>query len=345
MSGQVVVKLSPVNRLWVVFVLIILFLTSCQDMSAPTLHRESKFLMGTLVTVSIAGNKAASAEACQAVINEISRLEELTSFHRASSLNDINNAAGKAAICVAPELVSIIVHSITLAKQTNGAFDPTIGSVSRLWNFSGPREPRVPSSEEIEHALALVGWQNVEVDEANNSVFLPRKGMALDLGGIVKAYALGRAREVLKERKIESGLVDIGGDILALGQKVQDNKWRIGVKDPRRPFTVRGVIEVSDQFILTSGDYERFLVQDGRRYHHIIDPKTGYPAQGVRSVTLVTHDPLITAPAGVFVMGIERGLAFLEQLPAVYGWLIDDQDQVHETQNARGLFKDTADAK
>jgi len=329
----------PVRGVCTWSLIIILFMGSCKDTRVPNLHRESKFLMGTLVTVSVAGSTA-PAEACHEVLHEIARLEDLTSFHKPSPLNDINDAAGDAPVSVAPELVRIIEHSVTLAKQTNGAFDPTIGAISRLWNFSGPGEPRVPSREKIEQALSAVGWQYVQLDETTNTVFLPRKGMALDLGGMVKACALDRARKILKGRRIESALVDIGGDILALGEKTQGKKWRIGVKDPLRPSSVRGVIELSDQCILTSGDYERFLVENGRRYHHILDPKTGYPAEGVRSVTLVIRDPLITAPAGVFVMGVTRGLTFLEQLPGVYGWLIDEQDAVHQTQNARGLLKD-----
>lgn len=316
-----------------------LFVASCQDMGhAPC--RESKFLMGTLVTVTVNGDKTAGANSCKAVLNEIARIEDLASFHKPSPLNDINNAAGSAPVQTAPELRRLIALSLSLAKQTNGAFDPTIGAVTRLWNFSGPGEPRVPSPSEIEQALACVGWQNVQIDETNGAVFLPRPGMALDLGGMVKAYALGRARSVLIERGVRSALVDIGGDILALGEKAPGKKWRIGVKDPTQPSAIRGIVELSDQFILTSGDYERFLEQGGKRYHHILDPKTGYPATGVRSVTLVAKDPLATAPAGVFVMGIARGLEFLEQMPGVYGWLIDDRDAVHETKNARGLFKD-----
>ncbi len=333
-------KLCRLNCICIVYIMTSLVIASCKDNASPTIHRESKFLMGTLVTVSVPGDPASSAEACQSVLREISRLEDLTSFHRPSPLNDINNAAGEAPVRVDPELVKIITHSLTLAKNSNGTFDPTIGAVSRLWNFSGSGEPRLPSREAIEKALDLVGWHHVQINEAHSTVFLPRKGMALDLGGIVKGYALSRASKVLKDRGVESGLVDIGGDILALGSKAQGSKWRIGVKDPRRGSSVRAVIELSDQFILTSGDYERFFVHNGTRYHHILDPKTGYPAKGVRSVTIVTTDPMMTTSAGVFVMGISRGLAFLEEMPDVYGWLIDDQDKIHETRNARGLFKD-----
>ncbi len=317
----------------------LLLATACRD-EGPTGCRESKFLMGTLVTVTVNGDTTSAVNSCKAVLHEIARIEDLASFHKPSPLNDVNDAAGTAPVETDPELRGLIALSLTLAKQTNGAFDPTIGALTRLWNFSGPGEPRVPAPSEIEHALACVGWKDVQIDETHGTVFLPRRGMALDLGGLVKAYALDQARTILKERGVRSALVDIGGDILALGQKATSKKWRIGVKDPAKPAAIRGIVELADQFILTSGDYERFLEQGGTRYHHILDPKTGYPARGIRSVTLVAKDPLATAPAGVFVMGIARGISFLEQLPDVYGWLIDDQDVVHETPNARGLFTD-----
>ncbi|MDQ1240276.1 MAG: FAD:protein transferase [Thermodesulfobacteriota bacterium] len=312
---------------------------SCIDGSKQGLHKESRFLMGTLVTVTLPGEKQHAARSSSAVLNEIARLEDLTSFHKPSMLNTINDSSGTSPMEVSEELLSIVKLSLVLANQTDGAFDPTIGAVARLWNFSGSGQTRVPPDSEVQEALPLVDWRLVQIDDAAGTVFLPRKGMALDLGGMVKAYALEQAKQTLLRLGIQSALVDIGGDILALGEKSVGQKWRIGIRDPQSQSSIRGIVALKDRFILTSGDYERYLASEGVHYHHILDPRTGYPVQGVRSVTLVVDDSLLTAPAGVFVMGLKKGLVFIDQFSGVYGWIIDADGEVHSSKGAEAVLE------
>lgn len=327
----------------IVGVLLLSALTiSCIDPSRKGFHKESRFLMGTLVTVTLHGDRQDAATHGAAVFKELSRIEDLTSFHKPSMLNSINDSSGMAPVRVSEELIRIIEISLALAEQTHGAFDPTIGAVTRLWNFSGSAQSRVPEEAEIREALALVNRHLVQIDHAAGTVFLPRKGMALDLGGMVKAYALERTREILSGRAIQSALVDIGGDILAHGEKSVGQDWRIGIRDPRAQSSIRGIVSLRDRFVLTSGDYERYLASDGCRYHHILDPQTGYPAEGVQSVTLVLDKPLVTAPAGLFVMGLKKGLDFIDALPDVYGWIIDSDGVLHGSKAAATRLESAA---
>jgi len=311
-----------------------ILVVSCIETRPSGLHKESRFLMGTLVTVILHGDRQDVVAHSAAVFKELNRIEDLTSFHKTSMLNSINDASGVTPVQVTEELIGIIGIGLALAEKTHGAFDPTIGAVTRLWNFSGASQSRVPEAWEIRDALPLVNRHLVQIDHEARTVFLPRKGMALDLGGMVKAYSLERAGEILSSRAVQSALVDIGGDILALGEKSSGQSWRIGIRDPRSQGSIKGIVSLKDQFVLTSGDYERYLASDGRRYHHILDPQTGYPAEGVQSVTLVATKPLTTVPAGIFVMGLKKGLDFINAMPDVYGWIIDSAGIVHSSQAA-----------
>jgi len=165
--------------------------------------------------------------------------------------------------------------------------------------------------------------------------------MALDLGGIAKGYALDRAAAVLKKHGISSALVNAGGDVLVVGEKEPVKPWRIGVQDPRNPREVVAVAALKDRVIMTSGDYERFFVKDGKRYHHILNPATGYPADGAQSVTVVASSGLVSEPLGatVFVLGVEEGLKYIQSLHNVDALVIDPQGQIHMTPGAQSLFE------
>jgi thiamine biosynthesis lipoprotein len=189
--------------------------------------------------------------------------------------------------------------------------------------------------------LKRVGWDKVKLDPAAGMILLSESGMALDLGGIAKGYALDRASEVIKKLGISSALVNLGGDILAVGQRSPGKPWRVGVQDPRNETGMVAVASLKDRVIVTSGDYQRFFINNGNRYHHILDPHTGYPAPGLQSATLVapngsTAEPLAVA---VFVMGVERGLKYIESVPGVYGFLIDQEGKVHMSAGADSVFE------
>ena len=221
-----------------------------------------------------------------------------------------------------------------------GAFDPSLGPVSRLWNLSAG-EPRLPPAPEIAQAMTKVGLDRIEIDSATGTVRLSEPGMALDLGGIAKGYALDRARLVIENFGVKAALVNAGGDILAVGEKAPGKPWRVGVQDPRSGNAMVAVASVKDKIIVTSGDYERFFVKNGKRYHHILDPRTGYPATGLRSVTIVATDGL-TADAlatAVLVLGPDEGLKLVESIQGIEALLIDSAGRVRLSSGAVSIFE------
>ncbi len=331
-----------IHRVIIGRVLLLVFCILVQACSPNSGHkpvRSSKFLMGTLVTVTVSGQQNQTLKAIDAVFDEIRRIEDLTSFHSASELSRINDMAGKQPVKVSQELVRLISNGLSFARETKGAFDPTIGAVTRLWGFSGSEESRIPQKSEIESALQKVGWQKVLVDNQDNSIFLPESGMALDLGGIAKCYALDCVRVVLTKNGVLSALVDIGGDILALGEKEPGMAWNIGVQNPREPKRLYAVVKIKDRAVITSGDYERCFFQDGKRYHHILDPRTGYPAEGMQSVTIVAPNAMTIPSTGVFVMGVSAGIEFLGAIKGVNGLIVDIEGNPHFSNDSKYVFQ------
>ncbi|MBI4961988.1 MAG: FAD:protein FMN transferase [Desulfomonile tiedjei] len=320
--------------------LVALFIVSCSGKDSVDIHRYSRLLMGTLVEVTVSSPRDKANGASEAVFDEIKRVEDLTSFHKPSGLTSLNDSAGRGPINPDRELLEIIGTALQTAKATKGAFDPTVGVLCRLWSFSGG-EPRLPDSSEIVEAVKKVGWGRVKLDNSEGTVFLPETGMALDLGGITKGYALDRVAEALRKHGISSALVNIGGDVLVVGEKEPGKPWRIGVQDPRNPREVVAVAAPKDRVVMTSGDYERFFVKDGKRFHHILNPATGYPAEGAQSVTIVAASGLVAEPLGatIFVLGVDKGLKYIHSLPDVEALVIDPQGQIHMTPGARSLFE------
>ncbi len=219
-------------RSLVILVLSALLVSSCSG-DHTRLHKSTRVMMGTLVEITLVGKDDIAKKTAQALFNEIQRIDNLASFHKPSALTKVNDHAGKGPYKTDPELLKLIGEALRIARQTRGAFDPTVGPVSLLWQFSGDREPRLPKASEIKEALTKVGWQRVLIDEAAGTVLLPEPGMALDLGGITKGYVLNRAAEIIRKSGIQGALINIGGDILAIGEKEPGKPWRVGVEDPR----------------------------------------------------------------------------------------------------------------
>ncbi|MGC8659908.1 MAG: FAD:protein FMN transferase [Desulfomonilaceae bacterium] len=326
-----------------IFILIsaILILNSCSSVNSDSSLKSRRILLGTLVEITVLGPSDKLQEVTNSAYNEIRRIEDLASFHKKSQLTKINQNAGISPVNVAPELVSLIQQALEVSRRTNGAFDPTIGAVAKLWNFSESDAPRLPGKDEIDQALKKVGWQKVIVVPEKHEVFLPEKGMALDLGGIAKCYALNQAEKMIKSLGIKSALINAGGDIAAFGGKERGTPWRIGIQDPRDNSGISAVLEVDAGLVFTSGDYERFFEKDGKRYHHILDPKTGYPASECESVTIVVPDGSRYEgfPAAIFVMGPEKGMAFVQNFKDLACLIIDSEGKFLVSPNGVSLFQ------
>jgi thiamine biosynthesis lipoprotein len=300
---------------------------------------RTEFLMDTIVnSVAFSRDRSAGEKALGLVYLEMARLEVLLDRYRDSSdVSKINRSAGEAPVSVTGETLDVIIRALQVGTQTGGAFDITVAPVLSLWGF-GTAEENVPAAEELAKALRLVDFRGVRLDEAAGTVFLETRGSQIDLGGIAKGYIVDRAAEFLLEQGITSAYLDAGGDIRVIGEKPDGSPWRIGVRHPRERREIIAIVELRDQAIVTSGDYERFFIADGTRYHHIIDPATGYPAQGLVSVTVVAPDALTAdalSTAG-FVLGLERAMALFESMADVEAIIVSEEGEVHITSGLQG---------
>ena len=297
-----------------------------KTVEAPQDSSRSEFLMDTFVSIRAVGPNA--EQAVQAAFDEMRRIESLMSRHISTSdVSRINLGAGGSPVKVTRETFYVIEEAVRCAGLTNGAFDITIGPLMDLWGF-GTSNPVIPGAEEIEQARSLVGWELVELDSENMTVRLPIQGMSIDLGGIAKGYAAEQGTQVLKEYGIPHALIDAGGNIVAAGPRPDGEPWRIGIRNPRGEGvddTIGPMLHVVNEAVATSGDYERFFIHDGKRYHHILHPGTGMPVETVSSVTVMAKDSLHAdmLSTAVFVLGPDEGMEFVETLDGVSAMIVD----------------------
>lgn len=273
----------------------------------------SELAMDTLITVTVYG-RGAEAHG-QEALAEFRRVDRLLSAYRPESdIGRVNTAAGRVPVKVSRETLNLVSLSLEYGALSGGRFDPTVGPLVRLWGI-GKVRATPPAAAQVAVAQRLVDYRRVVVDSVGSRLYLPLKGMALDLGGVAKGYAAQRAAELLRRRGVRSGLIDAGGNIVALGTRPDGRPWRVAVRHPRKERTLLGVLSVVDRSVVTSGDYERYFESGGRRYHHLLDPSTGYPAQGLESATVVGSSSTVAdiLSTAVFVLGRDRGPAFARQ--------------------------------
>lgn len=260
--------------------------------AAPPLERASRVLMGTRVDIAAAAGSAGDARALRAAMAqafaEMERLEALMSRYReGSDVARIGAAAGRHAVSVAPEVMAVLRSAQRLHQDSGGAFDATVGAL-RGWHFT-PGSEAVPQPAEIARALRLVGARGLVLDARAGTAYLERPGMALDLGGVAKLPILQAGLQVLESAGVANALVNGGGDVLVTGS-LHGRPWRVGVRDPAAPARLLGVLELQGSGVVaSSGDYERGFVRNGRRLHHVLDPRTGWPTEGVHGVALLAR--------------------------------------------------------
>lgn len=289
----------------------------------------------------------AGQDAVDAAYAEIERIEAIISEWRpASEVSEINRKAGVDAVAVSPELFNLIRRSLKVSALTGGAFDITFNTVGRLWNFKSHASP-LPDPQAIRSAMADIGYRHVILDEAKHTVFLDRKGTQIGFGAIGKGYAANRAAFVLKERGVTGGIVNASGDLVIFGRQENGNPWRVGIANPLDRSKVFAYLEATEQAIVTSGDYENYIEVNGKRYGHIIDPRTGYPAPELRSVTIVCPDgELADALAtGVTVLGVDAGLKLLNGLRGIEGMLVDQSGTIHFSDGLEAMLKEAGTGK
>ncbi len=307
---------------------------------------RSEFLMGTWIETKVYGYRA--NKALDQVYARLAEIEKKMTINAAGSeIDAVNAAAGKSPIRVSPDTFSVVAKAISYSSLTGGRFDPTIQPIVSLWRIGFP-DARVPEPQEIQSALRLVGYQGVQLEKDGSTIYLTKPGMGIDLGGIAKGYAADEAVKILKENGIKSALVSLGGNIYVIGSRPDGAPWRIGVQDPvdaRNSYL--GIVQITDATLVTSGAYERYLEANGKRYHHIIDPLTGYPAESdLISTTIVTKssidaDALSTS---LFVLGRVKGLELVKQLPGVDVILVDRDNRVYVSDGLRDRFTMTSES-
>jgi len=273
---------------------------------------------------------AAAQSAFDAVFREFDRLDALMSVWKADSdVIRVNAAAGERAVPVDRDVREILRIAQQVSEWTEGRFDVTFGPLADLWKFDQDQDSSIPSADAIRRRLPLIDYRQIEIDESGGTVFLKRKGMRIHLGGIGKGYAVDRAVAIFRARGLRDFMIQAGGDMYAGGRR-GDRPWSLGIADPRGAHAPFATVALSDATFSTSGDYERFFIKDGVRYHHILDLGVGQPARLCRSVTLVT-DRAVIADAlakGVFVLGPQAGMALIERLPGVAGVIVGATNEV-----------------
>jgi thiamine biosynthesis lipoprotein len=310
----------------VVLLLVSVSFFTSRGRPAGQIFQYQHMLMDTAVEIRFESGSSREANRLkEAVFGEMERLERLLSRSIAGSDIDlVNRQAGQQPVPVSLETLALLGEALRYARLSGGAFDPTVAPLLDRWGFLG-QQYRLPSPPEIEAALRLVDYNLVGLDTGRGTVFLANAGMAVDLGGIAKGYIVDRGMEVLKEAGVRNAFINAGGDIGLIGSRPNGTPWRIGIKHPRLDQKYAGILSLSGSLaVVTSGDYERVFEHEGRRYHHILDPETGYPAASLASVTVVAPtateaDALSTT---LFVIGPERGMALVESLPHVEAVLI-----------------------
>lgn len=325
----------------------LLIVTSCgKENEARDLvsdpYSRTEFMMGTVVNVKIYNE--GKEEVLTAVFDRMEELAgKITVDEPGSEVEAINQQAGIAPVAVSEDVYELLEAAYAYSEETRGSFDMTIGPLTELWHI-GFDDARKPEQAEIDEALTLVDYRQVEFDEANQTVYLPKQGMRLDLGAIAKGYITDEVVKVLKEHEVDTAIVDLGGNVFVLGHspRAENADWNVGVQDPfETRGEILGSIPVSNQTIVTSGIYERFLEVDGMQYHHLMDPETGYPFDNeIAGVSIISEksidgDGLSTA---AFSDGLEAGLDYIEQIEGVEAIFVTKDRNVYVTDGLKKGF-------
>ena len=299
--------------------------------------KHSCKLMGNIFEFTVvAGEPDIAYTALDVATGEVRRIEKLfTSFSDSSETYAINAAAGIAPVPVSKEVYALIERSMRISQVTDGAFDLSYGSIDKkLWNFDRSMT-ELPDASLAKQLVHLVDYRNIELNPSAGTVFLKKKGMRIGFGGIGKGYAADRAAHVLQELGIRSGLVNASGDIKAWGLQANGEAWTIGISHPDEPGKAFSYVQLRNNAIATSGNYEKYVTIDGKKYSHTINPKTGMPVTGIKSVTIIAPNAeladAIATP--VTIMGVKAGLAIINQVPELACVIIDDNNHIYSSNN------------
>ncbi len=295
--------------------------------------------MGNRFVITVAATESATAKLLiDDAVAEIQRIESLlTTFSENSQTNQINENAGIKSIKVDEEVFGLIERAHRISELTEGAFDLSYGSMDkRFWNFDKTMA-QLPDPQTAKEKVKLINYKNIILDKTERTVFLKEKGMRIGFGGIGKGYAADKAAQLLRNKGVSSGIVNASGDLITWGNQPNGNPWTISFAHPDLPTKAFSKLNISNLAVATSGNYEKFVMIDGKKYSHTINPKTGYPVSGIKSVSIICPiaelaDALATP---VTIMGVESGLNLINQLKGVECVIIDDYNHVYKSDNIK----------
>ncbi|MCR1024685.1 FAD:protein FMN transferase [Cellulophaga baltica] len=308
-------------------------LVNSQEKKYVTISETMK-LMGSRFDITIVAEAESTAKKNIAdAVAEISRIEKMiSSWDETSETSEINRNAGIKPVKVSAELFGLIERSIKISEITDGAFDISYASMDKVWKFDGSMR-HLPTSEQITASIAKVGYQKIQLDKEQLTVFLPDEGMKIGFGALGKGYAADKAKELMLSKKVFAGVINASGDLTTWGRQATGEKWIVGISNPLDKEKVFSWLPLDESSIATSGNYEKYLVFEGEKHSHIIDPRTGYPSKGISSVSVFSKsaelcDALATA---VFIMGIDTGISLINQLKETEVIVVDSQNKIFKS--------------
>ena len=301
-------------------------------------HKKVLLLMGSRFEITaISEDETQAWKGINAAIEEIIRIEKLiSSWDSNSQTSQVNQNAGIKSVKVDKELFDLIKRAKKISTLTNGAFDISYASMDKIWKFDGS-VTTVPSENDIKDSVAKINFKDIILDETESTVFLKTEGMKIGFGAIGKGYAANRGMKIMKDLGIESGIVNAGGDLITWGKEANGSDWSIGVSNPKNKLKVLAWLTVGEMAVVTSGNYEKYIMINGERYSHIIDPRSGYPVHGLKSVTIICPDAELAdaLATSVFILGREKGIHLIDQLKGVEVMVVDDNDEITTSSNLK----------
>jgi thiamine biosynthesis lipoprotein len=298
------------------------------------IHKRKISMLGSPFEMTVVANDTIQGNLyIDSAIEEVKRIENLISdWIPTTQISLVNQNAGLKPIVVSEEVYSLVDRAIKVSKLTSGAFDISYASMDKIWKFDGSMK-MMPTDEAIKKSVAKIGYQNIILDENEKSIFLKLPGMKLGLGGIGQGYIADKIHELLLSKGCKSGLVNVSGDINAWGKQPNGKPWTVGIVNPINKNKIFATFPLEDSAVETSGSYEKYVTFNGIRYSHIIDPRTGYPATGIVSVSVFAKQTEIAdaLATGIFVLGVEVGLDLVNQLKGIECIIVDENGKIHSS--------------
>lgn len=317
------------------FIFISLFLVTAVA-SAQVTHKRTLSMLGSAFEMTVVAKDIPEADLyIDMAVAEVSRLENLISdWIPTTPISQVNKFAGIKPVKVPQEVFDVVERSIKISELTSGAFDISYASMDKIWKFDGSMTT-MPTPEEIKKSVSKVGYKNIILDPKNSTIFLKLEGMKLGLGGIGQGFIADKIKKLLTSKGVVAGIVNISGDISTWGKQTNGEKWKIGIKNPLNKNKIFATFPLEDSAVETSGSYEKYVIFNGKRYSHIIDTRTGYPATGVISVSVFakTTELADALATGIFVMGVDVGLDLINQLPGVGCIYVDESGKIFSSKN------------